>query len=240
MAWTVNGYFIDGSTIDMSGRPLVAGEVLLAGYVSDSTSTTGVGPGTGWTQIGTNVVTTLDAQTMAVWKKDTAAAGGETSLFMTTSTAALCFLLAVGGADAGTHYDVTPPTPTSDNSSTASPASISLGITPVTNGSLLIAFKGSDVTVNLDAAHTFSDTGGLSWTTRIDGQGGFRNVGVGTAEQTTAAATTVSGTSTFASGNAAQALFVVALRNASPPAGGSTELPPLTMPPMTPPMRGAR
>ena len=102
-------------------------------------------------------------------------------------------------------------------------STITNSITPTTNGSLIIAIKGTDVLSNVDVTHSFSG-GGLTWTTRADQyDSSFRNVGVGTAEQTTAAAITVTGSSTYSAGNAGQAMFLLALRNASPPAGGSID-----------------
>lgn len=223
MVWSVNGYWIDGSNVDMSARPLVAGEILLAGSVSDSTGTSGVGPGTGWSQIGTWVVNTTDAQSVAVWKNDTVAAGGETSLSFTTNNTALSWLLAIGGGDQTTHFDVTPPSPAnlgSSGSGLTSPATATVSITTVSNGSLLVGVLASDVTANLNAAVAFSGPG-LTWTPRIDGQGGFRNVDVATAEQTNAGAVSVDAVATFASGTAGLTMFLLAIRNESPPAGGA-------------------
>ena len=189
---------------------------LLAGEV-------GTGPGTGWTQINAAwQVTTTDAQSLAVWIKNTGAAGGETSIDVTTSTVNLNGGMAIGGVDATTFQDVTAPAPANNNTGQSSVATITNSITPTTNGSLIIAIKGTDTTASTDATHTFSG-GGLTWTTRADQQDGFRNVGVGTAEQTTAAAITVTGSSTYSAGNAGQAMFLLALRNASPPAGGSID-----------------
>ena len=130
--------------------------------------------------------------------------------------------MAIGGVDATTFQDVTAPAPANNNTGQSSVATITNSITPTTNGSLIIAIKGTDTTASTDATHTFSG-GGLTWTTRADQQDGFRNVGVGTAEQTTAAAITVTGSSTYSAGNAGQAMFLLALRNASPPAGGSID-----------------
>lgn len=210
------------STIDTSANPPAAGEVLIVWSVSDNSSTTGVGPGTGWTQINSAwQSTTTDAQSLGVWIKNTGAAGGETSISMTTSSVNLNGGMAISGVDATTFQDVTAPAPANNNTGVASVATITNSITPTTNGSLIVAVKGTDVTVSGDATHTFSG-GGLTWTTRADQVDGFRNVGVGTAEQTTAAAITVTGSSSFASGNAGQAMFVMALRNASPPAGGGS------------------
>lgn len=237
MAYTFRVYAPNstGSTIDTSANPPAAGEVLIVWSVSDSTSTSGTGPGTGWTQINAAwQVTTTDAQSLAVWIKNTGAAGGETSIDVTTSTVNLNGGMAIGGVDATTFQDVTAPAPSNNNTGVASVATITNSITPTTNGSLIIAIKGTDNTANVDTTHTFSG-GGLTWTTRADQyDSSFRNVGVGTAEQTTAAAITVTGSSTFASGNAGQAMFVMALRNASPPAGDA-DAPPLTMPPLAPP-----
>jgi len=211
-----------GTTVDMSANPPAAGEVGLAWSVSDSTSTSGTGPGTGWTQIGSWQVTTTDAQSLAVWIKNTAWAGGETSLDITTSTVNLNGVMAIGGVDATTFQDVAAPAAANNNTGVASVGTITNSITPTTNGSLIIAIKGTDNLSNVDTTHTFSG-GGLTWTTRADQyDSSFRNVGVGTAEQTTAAAITVTGSSTYSTGNAGQAMFVLALRNASPPAGGSS------------------
>lgn len=213
-----------GATIDTSANPPAAGEVLIVWSVSDSTSTSGTGPGTGWTQINAAwQVTTTDAQSLAVWIKNTAAAGGETSIDCTTSTVNLNGAMAISGVDATTFQDVTAPAPSNNNTGAASVSTITNSITPTTNGSLIIAIKGTDVLSNVDVTHSFSG-GGLTWTTRADQyDSSFRNVGVGTAEQTTAAAITVTGSSTYSAGNAGQAMFLLALRNASPPAGGSID-----------------
>lgn len=240
MAWGIKAYWVDGSNVDLSADPPSAGDILLAGVVSDSTSTTGVGPGTGWTQIGAYVVNTVDAQTVGVWKKDAVAVGGETSISFTTSTVTLSWVLAVSGADQTTHFDVAPPTAVnlgSSGSGVASPAVATLAITTVSNGSLLIAIKGTDNLTGGDVVHTFSDTAGSSWSTVLDVLGGsFRNCGIGAAEQAAAGATTVSGTSTWAmGGNAGHTMFVLALRNVSPPAGGDPDPLPPTMPPLAPP-----
>lgn len=210
-----------GSTIDTSGNPPAAGEVLIVWSVSDNSSTTGVGPGAGWTQINSAwQSTTTDAQSLGVWIKNTAAAGGETSIDVTTSSVNLNGAMAISGVNATTFQDVTAPAPTNNNTGQSSVATITNSITPTTNGSLIVAIKGTDTTASTDATHTFSG-GGLTWTTRADQQDGFRNVGVGTAEQATAAAITVTGSSSFATGTAGQAMFILALRNASPPTGGS-------------------
>lgn len=226
MAYTFRVYAPNttGATIDTSANPPAAGEVLLVWSVSDSTSTSGTGPGTGWTQINAAwQVTTTDAQSLAVWIKNTAAAGGETSIDCTTSTVNLNGAMAIGGVDATTFQDVTAPAPANNNTGVASVGTITNSITPTTNGSLIVAIKGTDTLSNVDVTHTFSG-GGLTWTTRADQyDSSFRNVGVGTAEQTTAAAITVTGSSTYSTGNAGQAMYVMALRNASPPAGGSID-----------------
>ena len=203
------------STVDLSGNPPAAGERGLCWSVSDSTSTSGSGPGTGWTQVGGAwVVNTADAQSISVWTKDAAWAGGETSLSITTSTVNLNGAMAIGGLDATTFIDVTIPTPANSSTASASPRTITLAITPATNGALLVAVIGGDTTASTDATFSASDTGGLSWTTRADQNDGFRNVGVCTAIQSSAAATTVTGQATFATGNAGITLFVLALRPA--------------------------
>ena len=230
MAYTFKVYATNtsGTTLDLSANPPASTDVMLAWSVSDNSSTSGTGPGTGWTQVPAAwVSTTTDAQSLAAWVKNTRAAGGETSLDITTSSVNLNGAMAIGGVDATTFQDVTAPAAANNNTGVASPATIDNSITPVTNGSLLIAIYGADVTTSGNATFTFSDTGGLTWTTRADQNDGFRNVGVGTAEQTTAAATTVTGSATFASGTAGRAMILIALRNASPPGGGATTDDPL-------------
>lgn len=213
------------STIDMSANPPSAGQAGIAWSVTDSTSTSGAGPGTGWTQIGSWVVNTVDAQSLSLWVKNTPFAGGETSLNMTTSTVALNGAAALDGIDGTTIIDGTPPTPANNNTGAASPVTISLAITPTVNGCRIVALMGTDVLTSQDVVHTFADTGGLSWGVLADQRDGFRNCGVAIATQATAAATTVTGTGTYSSGgNAGRSLILVSL-NPSGGGGAATSMP---------------
>jgi hypothetical protein len=226
MAYTFKVYApnASGTTVDMSANPPAAGDILVAWSITDTQGAsqevgTIASPDPDWTKFGPQTTTT-DSQTAAFWIKETPCVGGETSFDIDTNASALNGAIAIGGVDQTTQLDVSPPAFTNQNTGSASPATLAANsITPVTNGSLLVALMGPDVTANVDATMTFSG-GGLTWTTRADHRDGFRNAGVGTAEQTTAAAITVTGSATFASGNAGRCMFVLALRNATPPSGG--------------------
>ena len=279
-----------GSTIDLSSNPPSAGQYGLVWGDTDSTSTSGVGPGTGWTQIGLWQVTTTDAQSLAVWVKDTPFVGGETSLGVTTSTVSLNGAAALDNIDttpfplttlsaaiattgatsmtvtsaaqfpAAGNYDVLidteivtitagqgtgtwtitrgargttaathanganvkwlPPAAANDNTAAASPSTINLAINlGAGSAHRIVAVLGSDVTASVDAVHTFSDSGGLSWAIGADQRDGFRNVGVGVADKPSGGSTTVTGTSTHTGATAGRAMFVIGLRKVG---GGGT------------------
>lgn len=102
----------------------------------------------------------------------------------------------------------------------SSPATIAGTLVPSVAGAGLIAVVGTDVNASNDSTTTFSDTGALTWTTRIDINAGFRNLAVGTAVQGLAASTTVTGSSAFASGQAGMGMCVIAVRPAVAGASG--------------------
>ena len=279
-----------GSTIDTSANPPSAGQYGICWAVTDSTITSGVGPGTGWTQIGLWQVTSAPEQSLAVWVKDTPFAGGETSIGVTTSTVSLngaaaldnidstpfplttlTAAIATTGATSMTvasasqfpsagNYDVLidteiitvtagqgtgtwtitrgargttaathanganvkwlPPAAANDNTAAASPSTISLAINlGAGSAHRIVAVLGSDVAPSVDAVHTFSDTGALSWSTGADQRDGIRNVGVGWADKPSGGSTTVTGTTTHTGATAGRAMFLIGLRKVG---GGST------------------
>lgn len=185
-----------------------AGDTLVAWAVSDATGTTATWP-SGFTQVAAQDTTT-DGQTLLAAIKVNAT-GSEGSQSITSSSNLICGISSFSGANTTTQPDVTTVV-ASNNTGQASPWTIGASITPVTSGSALVAIMGSDVTDSADPVHTFSDTGGLAWTTVADISSGFPNVGVGVASQTTAAATTVTGTGTVASVSAGRSMILIAVR----------------------------
>ena len=188
-------------------------DVALAFAISDSSSTTFTWP-SGFTELATQG-NTFDGQQIGVAIKPDCT-GSEGTLTLNASGTIVGGIVGISGMDNSTQPDVATPTPANNNSGMATPWTISLAITPATNGAMILSFMGSDAAVAV--AHTFADTGALSWTTATDiNQSGstFRHGGIGYATQATAAATTVTGTGTAASGSAGRSMILVALKPAA-------------------------
>lgn len=218
MAFTFKFWSNNGTTVTLSPSP-DAGMQLIGLSVSDSTSTSGTGPdaGTGWTQRGGGwQVNTADAQSAAVWTKNTLATGSETSIDFTTSTVNANAVLGVGGVDSGTPIDVIMAAFSNNNTGQATPSSITGDITTTANGDLLVACVFPDITANVatDYAGRFSETGGATFTVQGSIQDGFRNIGVATAVQTTLGATTVTGGANHTGANAGLSMLVLSLKSA--------------------------
>lgn len=203
-------------------------DVAIAWAITDGTLGSFTWP-SGFTEIKKQVCT-ADSQTLGVAiKKD--CTGSEGTLTITCNEACVAGILGVSGADNTTQPDVTTPTPGNNDTAQASAWTITCAITPSTNGCLLVAVMGSDITATSASAvvHSFSDTGGLSWTKHDDlNDGGFEKGGIGSATQATAAATTVTGTGTLAGKSAGRSLIVVAVRPAAGGGGGTTVTPPVS------------
>jgi len=219
MAFTFKFWSNNGTTVTLSPSP-DAGMQLIGLSVSDSTSTSGTGPdaGTGWTQRGGGwQVNTADAQSAAVWTKNTLATGSETSIDFTTSSVNANAVLGVGGVDAGTPIDVIMAAFSNNNTGQATPSSITGAITTTANGDLLVACVFPDITANVatDYAGRFSETGGATFTVQGSIQDGFRNIGVATAVQTTLGATTVTGGANHTGANAGLSMLVLSLKSAT-------------------------
>lgn len=198
------------ATLNITTAP-TAGRTLLAWKISDSTGMVVTWP-TGFTQIATQDTTT-DGQTLAIAIKPSAS-GAETTLALTSGAAGIGGVIEHSGRDTTTPQDVTTVV-SNNNTGQASPWTLTGAITPVTDGVDLVAFLASDVTSDVDAVHTFADTVPLTWTTRADIRSTFQNVGVGTATQTSHAATTVTGTGAVGGASAGRSMMVVALRPAA-------------------------
>lgn len=206
-------------TITLSAQ---AHDALIAWAVTDSASGTFTWPA-GFTQIA-DIKNSRDSQSLGVAIKNDAA-GTETSLDISTSSG-----LCIGGITAYTVRDNTTPqdaTAVTNNNNTgqSSPATISASITPGNNNADIVAVLGSDIGAAVDCAATFSATG-LEFTTRSDlvaSTDAFYNVAIGDASLATAAATSVTGTSTFASSTAGLSLVVIALKSSV--AGGAAARP---------------
>lgn len=201
-------------TISLSAT---ANDVLIAWAVSDSATGTFTWP-TSFTEIA-NIKNSRDSQSLGVAIKNNAS-GSETSLDISTSSGLLIGgISAFSGRDNTTPQDVTAVT-NNNNTGQSSPATITTAITPANNGVDLVSILGSDIGAAVDCTAAFSDTGSLSWTVRADIVGStdaFYNVAIGSATQSTAAATTVTGTSTFASSTVGLSIVTIALRSGSSP-----------------------
>lgn len=188
-----------------------AGDTLIAWTVNDDDSAATITWPAGFTQVADIHQGGADAQTCSAAVKVNAT-GSEGSLsIITNGNAHIGGISAFSGAHTTTQPDVTTVT-AQTNTAQASPWTQAASITPVTNGNMIAAIMCSDVTSSSDPVHTFSDTGGLTWTTRADITSGARNAAIGTASQATAAATTVTGTGTIAAVSAARVLILISVR----------------------------
>jgi hypothetical protein len=114
--------------------------------------------------------TTADGQTLlCAHKNDASGSEGSISFSNSGPHQMIGFVLAASGIDNTTPLDVAVVV-ANNNTATATPWTVAASATPVTNGCLLVAVMGSDVTGGKDAVHTFNTTSGLTsaWTPRQD------------------------------------------------------------------------
>lgn len=215
-----------GNSINVA-TSLAAHDVAVAWAVSDSavTSMTALTGFSAWTV----VQNTKDGQTIAVAVK-TDCTGSEGTVTLAANNNIIGGILGITGMDNTTQPDVAAGTG-NDNLGSASPWAVAAGsITPATNGALLVALFGSDITAGSATPPTvvFTNSGtGLTWTNQaVSNDGGFRQATIGTATQATAAAIVVTGTGTLGGATAGPSIIVVALRPAS--GGGSNVFNPMT------------
>lgn len=218
--WTNNTGGLATLPITLSA---IAHDCLIAFGVTDSVSSNFTWPA-GFTQIA-NLLTTTDGQRLGVAIKNDAD-GTETSLNISVDSGyVIGGISAFNVRDNATPQDATAVT-NNNNAGQSSPASITTAITPANNNADIVSIIGTDVTANNESTSSFSDTGGLSWTVRADvarTDNFFYNVAIGSANQATAATTTVTAQSTFASGTAGVAVVTIALKAA---AAAATSAPP--------------
>lgn len=206
---------------------LAAHDVAIAWAVSDSSITTYTAL-TGFSA-WTTVANTKDGQKIAVAIK-TDCTGSEGTVTLAANNGIIGGILGITGMDNTTQPDVAIVTGNNSAGSASPWSQAASSLTPATNGALLVALFGSDVTASTasspDVVFTNSGTG-LTWTNEaVSNDGGFRKATIGTATQATAAAITVTGTGTLASATAGPSIIVVALRPAS--GGGSNVFNPMT------------
>lgn len=192
-----------------------AGDYLIAYAISDSTAS----GGTTFTfpagfSAETKVLCTADAQTMTVATK--IATGSEGSMTISGNTDIIAGFIKVTGGNASVQPDVAIPAGSNNNTAQASPFSITRSVTPVTNNNLLVAIAGWDLTSSASGsgATTFSDTGGLTWTTlaELGSSSQWPRGAAGYAQQATAGATTVTASCVYAGVSAGRTLFVISVR----------------------------
>lgn len=206
-----------GASINVA-TSLALHDVAVAWAVSDSavTSMTALTGFSAWT----TVQNTKDGQTIAIAIK-TDCDGSEGTVTLAANNNIIGGILGISGMDNTTQPDVAAGTG-NDNVGSASPWSqAASSITPATNGALIVALFGSDITAGSATPPTvvFTNSGtGLTWTNQaVSNDGGFRQATIGTATQATAAAIAVTGTGTLGGATAGPSIIVVALR---PSAGG--------------------
>lgn len=181
----------------------------LVGIVCDDIGTGTITWPAGWVQLPTYSTVQDGASVSVAYLAN--ATGAETSVTITGTNAIIGGITSFTGVDNGNPLDV-PVVRSIADSAFPSPWLIDCGIQPANNGAMLVALMNSDGE-NLDAVHTFSDSGGLTWTTRLDlWDGSYWNVAIGTALQSTAAATLVTGTGTIATDVGAPSMTLFALR----------------------------
>ena len=217
MAVTVYKSSTTPSTSQGVTTSLAANDVAIAVAVSDNSGTTFTWP-SGFTEQQTQG-NGPDGQSIA-WAIKSDCDGTEGTLTVSSSTNCLAAIIGISGADNTTPLDVSVPTPYTDSTGASSPFTGVLGITPVTDGAVLIALLGVDNVSSQSITQSASDTGGLSWTSTGHSNGGFYNLGISYATQATAAATTVTGSGTGA-GTAGRSMFLIAVR---PSSGGAATL----------------
>lgn len=210
----------------LSSSGVQANDYLIYAVVSDSqfsSSTFPSGFGTETAQANSN-----DGQRLSCAQK--LATGSEVTLTCTTASDQIIgMVIAVSGADTSTPLDVSILV-SNDNTGSASPKLItSASFTPVTNGAMLLAITGTDDGAAAATVTNSTITGTTgSWTNPAGAQlndGGFRNIGLGYATQTTAGAVTIRSSSSFSGGgNAGITQFLIAVRPAAGGGGGGAAL----------------
>ena len=212
-----------------------AGRTLLGVFVTDTSATETFSGGTlpaGFSGESA-ITTTIDSMCLIYVIKDSASGSeGALSFALASGATMVGCVIEIDGLDT-TKLDVSPPAWATNNTANASPwTATANSITPVSNGALILAVMGSDETTGShDAVHTFSG-GGLTWTTvadLADNSNGFRQLAVGVATQSTAAAITVSGTGTIAGGSAGWAIRPLVFRPTGGGGGGSSFTPRLSL-----------
>ena len=193
-----------------------ANDVLVGYAVNDDTSALFTLDSTGWVESGEQQVTT-DSQG-AVWGYKPQASGSETgAIFNPAIGLAIAGVAAFSGRDNTTPNSVTPVSAFT-NTGMASPATLSVSITPAHDGCDLCIVAGWDVTANVDVTSwTATTTSGTTsaWALRQDLRSGFRNIAIFTATQTTAGAITVQVSGSFSSGQAGRHVAIFALKPAA-------------------------
>ena len=208
-AWTNS---TPASTQNVTVAPS-AGRVLLAWQATDATSTapTVIPSGFETTPL-VDATSTTDGSRLTVWiKKNTT--GAETTVTMSDNSGNLMIagVAEFSGIDTTTPLDVAAVPFNTSTSVTTGSASI----TPVTNGCDLAIVHLPDGSSG-DRTVSYSTTSGTTsaWTVRVDQtDGGFFNVALGTASQTTAGALTAQASQSISGG---LVMVLVALRLAGP------------------------
>ena len=195
-----------------------SGDTIINGVITDSATGVTFTYPTSFTELVNALCNSSDGGSLGVaYKKTASGSEGSISTSNSGSQQMIGFMLSFSGVDQTTPIDVTPPAAVTNTTQTAAPLVIdSNSITPVTNGSMIVAVRLTDVSAGESKPCTFSTLSGStgSWTTNdYNNAGGFYNISVGYASQTTAGALTVR-SSTSGAANAAGSLFVFALRPA--------------------------
>lgn len=216
---------VNGAGI-LSSSGVQADDYLVYAVVSDSQFSSSSFPaGFGTETAQTN---SADGQRLSCAQK--LASGSETTLTCTTASDSIIgMVIAISGADTTTPLDVSILV-SNDNTGSASPKVItSTSFTPVTDGVMILAITGTDDGANASTVTNSTITGTTgSWTNPAGAQlndGGFRNIGLGYAVQTTAGAVTIRSSSSFGGGgNAGITQFLIAVRPAAGGGGGGNSL----------------
>jgi len=190
-----------------------AGRVLLAWQATDATSTapTAIPSGFETTPL-VDATSTTDGSRLTVWiKKNTT--GAETTVTMSDNSGNLMIagVAEFSGIDTTTPLDVAAVPFNTSTSVTTGSASI----TPVTNGcDLAIVHLPDGPSGDRTVSYSTSSGATSAWTVRVDQtDGGFFNVALGTASQTTAGALTAQATQSISGG---LVMVLIALRPSTP------------------------
>ena len=213
----------DPVTVPFTPTPPNANDVLVGYAINDDTSASFTLDSTGWTESGEQQVTT-DSQG-AVWGYKAQASGSETgAIFNPAVGQAIAGVAAFSGRDNASPLSATPVSAFT-NTGMASPATLSVSITPAHNGCDLCVVAGWDVRDNVDVTSwTATTTSGSTsaWTLRQDLRSGFRNMAIFTATQTTAGAITVQVSGSFTGTNTAGRHVVIFALKPAAGGGGAT------------------